>query len=116
MVSRTLPPPLAYASLLSNDRGPSPSLPPQPNNTPPQASEPDLQRAFRGGDNDDDDGLSLAEAGKALQSLSGKSVDAATIKAACGNCGVDLRREMNCELRLNFVFLGVGRCAGEGKG
>ena len=62
-----------------------------------QASESDIQRAFRGGDNDDDDGLSLSEAGNALRKLSGKTVDSSTIKAACNSCGVDLNREMSCK-------------------
>ena len=62
-----------------------------------KASESDLQHAFRGGDNDNDDGLGLSEAGKALQKLSGKTVESSTIQAACASCGVDLSRKMNCK-------------------
>ncbi|MCJ1483910.1 hypothetical protein MMC06_004078, partial [Schaereria dolodes] len=63
--------------------------------TPKKASESDLQRAFRSGDNDADDGLSISEAANALRSLSGKTVDPATVEAAWTTCGVDMSREMS---------------------
>jgi Ca2+-binding EF-hand superfamily protein len=63
-----------------------------------QASEADIERAFQSGDNDDDNTLSVSEASDALQELSGKSIDASTVEAACSSCGVDTSREMTRKL------------------
>ncbi|KAJ9157907.1 hypothetical protein NKR23_g10 [Pleurostoma richardsiae] len=61
------------------------------------ASEDDIKNAFQGGDNDDDDGLSLSEASTALEKLSGKTIDESTIESACSSCGVDTSREMTLD-------------------
>ncbi|KAE8446496.1 hypothetical protein EG329_011959 [Mollisiaceae sp. DMI_Dod_QoI] len=54
------------------------------------ASEDDIKSAFQRGDEDNDDGLSISEASEALEKLSGKSIDEATIEAACDSVGVSV--------------------------
>lgn len=61
-----------------------------------QASEADIKKAFKGGDDDGDDTLSVSEASTALEKLSGKSIDTSTIESACSKVGVDTSREMDC--------------------
>ncbi|KAF4628547.1 hypothetical protein G7Y89_g9604 [Cudoniella acicularis] len=62
------------------------------------ASEADIEKAFRCGDGDDDDGLSVSEASEALENLSGKSIDESDIQAACDSCGVTISdREMSLD-------------------
>jgi len=56
-----------------------------------------MQSAFRGGDSDDDNTLSVSEATSALYKLSGKSIDSSTVEAACNSCSVDSSREMTCQ-------------------
>jgi len=58
-------------------------------------SDADIERAFRSGDGDDDDGLSVSEASSALESLSGKSVGSSTIESACSACGISTSGEMS---------------------
>jgi len=62
------------------------------------ASDDSIKSAFQGGDNDNDDGLSLSEATEALEKLGG-SVDESTIEEACKSCGVsiDSGREMDLD-------------------
>ncbi len=75
-----------------------------------QASEDDIKSAFQRGDEDNDDGLSISEASEALEKLSGKSIDEATIEAACDSVGVSVTssHEMDCKdaflLSLDVMF------------
>jgi len=75
------------------------------------ASEEDIKSAFHSGDDDADDGLSLSEASKALETLSGSSIDESTIEAACNSCGVSTSREMD---EAEFVSV-VRQLEAEGK-
>lgn len=61
------------------------------------ASSGDIQKAFKSGDDDADNTLSVSEAGQALEKLSGKSVDASTIESAARSAGVDTSREMDLD-------------------
>lgn len=63
-----------------------------------KASENAIKKAFKSGDDDGDDTLSVSEASQALEKLSGRSVNEGTIKSACSKCGIDTSREMDCEL------------------
>ncbi|KAJ9149545.1 hypothetical protein NKR19_g5677 [Coniochaeta hoffmannii] len=67
------------------------------------ASEDAIKRAFRSGDDDGDDTLSVSEASQALEKLSGTSVDEDTIKSACSKCGVDTSREMDFDEFVSVV-------------
>jgi len=67
------------------------------------ASESNIQSAFRDGDDDNDDGLSVKEATDALYKLSGKIVDSSYIEEACSSCGVDTSREMTYDEFLSVV-------------
>ncbi|KAK4209494.1 hypothetical protein QBC37DRAFT_430328 [Rhypophila decipiens] len=64
------------------------------------ASEADIRKAFKGGDDDGDDTLSVSEAINAVEKLSGRSLDEEVIKSACDKSGVPTSREMDCELVL----------------
>ncbi|KAK0622072.1 hypothetical protein B0T17DRAFT_310062 [Bombardia bombarda] len=56
--------------------------------------ESDIKTAFKGGDDDGDDTLSVSEAVSALEKLGG-SVGSSTVESACRSCGVDTSREMD---------------------
>jgi hypothetical protein len=58
-------------------------------------SSSEISSAFRSGDDDADNTLSLSEASQAIEKLSGKSIDESTIEAACKACGVTTSREMD---------------------
>ena len=61
------------------------------------ASEASIKSAFRSGDDDADDGLSLSEASRALEKLTGGAhIDESTIEEACESVGVSIgSREMD---------------------
>ncbi|KAM7183666.1 hypothetical protein V8F20_012540 [Naviculisporaceae sp. PSN 640] len=59
------------------------------------ASEDEIKKAFKGGDDDGDDTLSVSEAVNAVEKLSGRSLDEDVIKAACDSVGVPTSREMD---------------------
>ncbi|KAK3389580.1 hypothetical protein B0H63DRAFT_463982 [Podospora didyma] len=68
------------------------------------ASEDDIKKAFQGGDDDGDDGLSVSEAVAAIEKLSGRSVSESTIELACQSCSVSTSgREMDFDEFVQIV-------------
>jgi len=71
-----------------------------------KASESDMKRAFRDGDGDGDDTLSVREAVTAVEKLSGRSLEEDRIESACKSCGISTSREMECEFLFFCCTLG----------
>ncbi|KAL0466178.1 hypothetical protein QR685DRAFT_535897 [Neurospora intermedia] len=74
------------------------------------ASQDDLRDAFKSGDRDGDNTLSVREAVSAVQALGGQTLGAEQLERACNDCGVDTGREMDFD---EFVRV-VRKLEGEG--
>ena len=67
-------------------------------------SDDEIKQAFRGGDDDGDDTLSVSEAVQAIEQLSGRALDSSTVESGCSDCSIPTHREMDRKFSLSFSF------------